>query len=642
MSDPYTSSFCEGVRDLDHVEREGVRIHLVDDHEVERWDGEVTGDTLRGIYHGADGDGAFALIRMAEPQRGRLDACAGIYSMPGGYRFRISVEPRITDTVLRYFDESTGEDRWLFPTSDSTFIAGPTSEAPLPVEHRARVFVNESGQTALEWIGGAERTVGLRQPLDIDTASVAAYVRDFMQDTDVPGVSLAVVTAEGPIWLAAFGKADREREVPATTSTLYQIGSVTKLFTATLLLQLRDEGRLQLDDPVWEHLPDTIPKPSGDGARGITLRHLLTHTSGLPGNPVNRVDVDGVMQPYGVSELYAGLARTHLQSRPGEEWRYSNLGFGLLGHVVEKAGDGAYESLLRSRLLDPLGMRSTAVHLSENVAARLAVHYWPEDTPRHPRPRWRFGDIAGFGGITSNVEDLSRFLAFAMKAGRPGLVPLRGSTVAEMQTPHFMRPGWNDAMGYAWFVSRGGPSGTLLYHGGEVDGHSSFLAFAPVHDIGVIVLANLGGSTADALGRGLMSRRVDRARRQGLATRREAFDLYLDHQWTDAVWALQPVANARPDDGVVWLRLGISLFNERDLEKAVPVFEHAATLGFFPELAMYYIARMQAIRGRDDSAFVWLQRAVDAGLRGASRLTDVPDFRSLQDDPRFSTILQAL
>jgi CubicO group peptidase (beta-lactamase class C family) len=625
---------------FDRVSGDGARIRMHREHESEVWNGDISGNVFRGAFQSAGEHGTFELLHVAEVSTARLRSLEGVYGWPDGKRIRIAYLPRVTDELLSYFDETTGEDQWLFPTTDSTFIAGPTFEQPLPERRRVIFRRGSGGQTRLAWRRDGKPEVSAdRIGLALDTTAVASEVRAFLAERDAPSVAVAVVTAQGVVWSGAFGLADRDASRAATLETPYQIGSVTKVFTAALLLRLRDRGLLQLDDPLGKWLPSDVQLPTGPA--GITLRHLLTHSAGLPGDPVNRQDVDGVMQPYSVRELYAGLRETHLRAAPGREWYYSNLGYALLGHVIERVTGRPFEAVLKSDLLAPLDMLHSSITLEPEAEASLASHYWPEDTIRRRHSRWVFGEVAAFGGLATTATDLAKFVAFEL--GDPAAVdpPLSRETVAESQRPQYVFDGWRQAMGIGWWVRRDPEVGTIVHHGGEVDGHSSYVALSRTHGVGVIVLANLGGPTATDLGEQVLRRTIESARVSGLATRDQAFVLYLDADWADAAWALATVAGARPTDGVAWLRLGVARYRLNRFTVAAEAFERAAALDFFPQQAMYYLARIRSIRGDPDGAFDWLRRAIDAGLGDRGQIERTPELEPLHRDPRWAPLLDS-
>jgi CubicO group peptidase (beta-lactamase class C family) len=282
---------------------------------------------------------------------------------------------------------------------------------------------------------------------------------------------------------------------------------VTKVFTTTLLVQLRDRDRIALDAPVDQYLPAHLETPwrAGEAFARPTLRQLATHRAGLPRNPPNRRDRPGspsVMEPYSIAELYQGLALTTLTFFPGTSWQYSNYGFAVLGHALERATGRPYEALLREQLLRPLGMLDTKISLTAGDLERFAAHYWPK-APRVERQRWMFGEVCAFAGLTSTVPDLARFVAMHLGATAGQTAgPVRGTSLLEMREPvATFRTDKRRGVTLGWFFTDHPQLGRILSHDGEVDGHSAALWLAPQVKTAVIVLANVGGDTAPRLNR---------------------------------------------------------------------------------------------------------------------------------------------
>jgi len=353
------------------------------------------------------------------------------------------------------------------------------------------------------------RTAGHEPQPGLD-AAIDQVVQRFLVDNDIPGAAVGVVRHGQLLYAKGHGVRSVERREPILVNTLFQIGSVTKVFTTTLLLQLRDEGRIALDDPVGTYLPPQVEMPSwnaGEERLMPTLRHLATHRSGLPRDPPNRRDrphSPTVMEPYSIAELYQGLAMTHLLFRPGTARQYSNYGFGVLGHALERTTGQPYEALLHEKLLKPLAMGDTKISLTAEDLARFAAPYWPK-VPRVERQRWIFGEVCAFAGLASTVPDLARFVAMHLGAQAGQAVgPLRGSSVLEMRET-VTTFGTDETRGVTmgWFFEDRPKVGRILSHNGEVDGHSASLWLAPQVETAIIVLANVGSDTAPRLQRAI-------------------------------------------------------------------------------------------------------------------------------------------
>jgi CubicO group peptidase (beta-lactamase class C family) len=342
-----------------------------------------------------------------------------------------------------------------------------------------------------------------------DSAAARNDVEAEMRRGRVPGVQIRVIARDGEVWRLNDGLADIEHKRPMTDETLVQIGSVTKTFTASLIAGLVAEKKLAWTDTLGKTFPDVHMQPE---IAAISLADLASHTSRLPKDPPNRVDVDGTWRPYTRAELYAALADPSLKLVE-PDWNYSNFGFAILGHVVEKATGKPYETVLRERILNPLGMNSTTITLTLQREAALAVHYWPEDNPLKPRPRWRFGEIAGFGGITSTADDLAKFVAYQLNPrGFPNV--LDPQATIGMRTVRIMFPDWKIGFGRPWIEHRDADGTLIVEHAGEVDGHSAMIMFAPAFGIGVAVTANLGQDGAESIAKPVFKRALEVARAQ--------------------------------------------------------------------------------------------------------------------------------
>jgi CubicO group peptidase (beta-lactamase class C family) len=258
--------------------------------------------------------------------------------------------------------------------------------------------------------------------------------------------------------------------------TLFEIGSITKAFTGTLLALEVADGKLALDDPIRKHLPSEVKVP----AKEITLLQLATHRSGLPRLPDNLAPKDATnpYADYGVEDLYHGLETCKLRRDPGTGYEYSNLGMGLLGHVLERRSGRSYEQLVVDRICGPLKMTDTRITLSEDQKRRLAPGHLPT---RKVVPNWDLPTLAGAGALRSTANDLLRFLE----------ANLRGAYAAahEPRAPN---------IGLGWHLLPG-----AVWHNGGTGGYRSFAAFDPKGNHAVVVLGNATSDT-DALGNALL------------------------------------------------------------------------------------------------------------------------------------------
>ena len=291
----------------------------------------------------------------------------------------------------------------------------------------------------------------------------------------VPSFALAVVRDRAVLHFAGAGEQPRP-----DPKTQYRLGSITKTITATLVMQLRDEGFFALDDLLYRHLPGT---PIG----GVTLRQLLGHVSGLQREP------DGPWwERYGrgdVDELLAGLTYEKLSGAPFRRYRYSNLAYGLLGAVLTKVTGQSWAELAGKRVLDPLGMKRTSYHPVEPYARGYVVHALGGTLHEEPRPDT--GAMAPAGQLWSTVTDMAKWAGFLAD---PAPTVLARGTVDEMCSPVALSDleSWTSGHGLGPQLFRVGER-VLVGHGGSMPGYVSHLVVHRRSRLGVIAFANAYG-----------------------------------------------------------------------------------------------------------------------------------------------------
>ena len=305
-----------------------------------------------------------------------------------------------------------------------------------------------------------------------------------------PGLSIGIVHDQELIWARGFGHASLERSERATPETLYRIASITKLFTSTAILQLRDAGKLRLSDPLTQHLPWFKIGEAYPDAPPITIEHLLTHTAGLPRE---------LGFPYWTTSDFPSAedARRRLPEQrtalPTETaWKYSNLGLALAGDVVAAVAAQPFEQYVTERILKPLGMDRTLVKTPPRDAPGLATGY-TRRLPTGVRSETPFTDgrwITPAANMTTSVTDLARFAMLQFRDGPAGGAQvLRGSTLREMHRVHWLEPDWVAGWGLGFRLMRENDR-TLAGHGGRLRGYRTQLQLCPADRIGVIVMIN--------------------------------------------------------------------------------------------------------------------------------------------------------
>ncbi|WP_448114526.1 serine hydrolase [Mesorhizobium amorphae] len=312
------------------------------------------------------------------------------------------------------------------------------------------------------------------------------------------GIVIGVIDANGRRTIAhgRFG-ADDARKVDG--DTVFEIGSITKVFTALALADMVEKGEVSLDDPVAKYLPTNVTVPERDG-KTITLRELAVHMSGLPRLPDNLApkDQDDPYADYTVEQFYSFLSGYKLPRDIGSEFEYSNLGFGLLGHALAARSGTDYEGLITRRIIKPLGMDSTAITLSPALEARF--------TPGHDQslqavPAWRLPTLGGAGALRSSTNDMLTFLEAAMDKRE---TPLKTAFALSETTRRDLGGDGAPQMGLGWMITKVGDD-EMIWHNGGTGGHRSFMGFLVKAKVGVIALSNTSTEIGvDDIGRHLL------------------------------------------------------------------------------------------------------------------------------------------
>jgi CubicO group peptidase (beta-lactamase class C family) len=304
-----------------------------------------------------------------------------------------------------------------------------------------------------------------------------------------PGAAVAIVSGYSGE-TQSFGVEDLARRTPASIATIFQIASLTKPFTAMIVLMLVEEGRIARDEPAAERLR-WLPTLYG----GVTIRQLLSHVSGVP-TDLRRENVD----EFGIDEFRRRFAAAEPRFAPGARWEYSNAGYTLLALIAEQAGGAPFDRLLRRRIFRPLGMRSSAYRAPLVVRPGRATGYdWQQEGWRAAPPVY-----SGWGnsGVETSIADLARFMG-ALQRTRL----LRSASYEQMLAParladgtpvSFPFRGNQASYGFGWFLAER-CGAREVFHGGTIAGFSSTLRWSRFHDKAVAVLCN-GKSGPDRIG----------------------------------------------------------------------------------------------------------------------------------------------
>lgn len=316
---------------------------------------------------------------------------------------------------------------------------------------------------------------------------VAASVRTRVDQGYNASIIVGVVNPGGTTYYA-YGKTSALRGEP-NEKTVYEIGSISKVFTSTLLADMVARGEVALEDPIERYLPSTVTPPTRNG-QSITLAHLATQTSGLPRLPDNFAPADPAnpYADYSVEQMYEFLSGHELRRDIGAEYEYSNLGVGLLGHILALRSGMTYDELVQQRIAAELGMPDTRVALTPGMRDRLATGH----SGQTEVPNWDIPTLAGAGALRSTASDMLVFLAANL-----GLTESR--LHAPMLTTHEARHQAGSPqmrIGLGWHI-RSTEDREIVWHNGGTGGYRTFAGFVAGTRTGVVVLSNTSTSADD-------------------------------------------------------------------------------------------------------------------------------------------------
>jgi CubicO group peptidase (beta-lactamase class C family) len=326
------------------------------------------------------------------------------------------------------------------------------------------------------------------------TGELAAKLSSFVMDNRLPGAVAGVVHGDDLVWSAGAGFADTGTRRPMQPGALFRIASVTKTFTGTAVMQLRDAGRLDLDDPAVAYLPELRGAVSPFApVEAVTIRRMLSHESGLPAAPPG---TDWSVPVY-QGDAALTLARPGeivLRVAPNAAHKYSDLAYQLLGAIVTRVSGVPYSRYLRESVLDPLGMSATGFEpLAGTLLARRATGYgWRTlSDERDPAPDTPL--VWAEGGLWSCAEDLGRWISFQLRAYQNPAADspvLAADSLREMHNPRYLAGhDWTQAWGISWCANRRDDV-TWIHHSGGLPGFTSTVCFDPENNVGGIVLLN--------------------------------------------------------------------------------------------------------------------------------------------------------
>ena len=339
-------------------------------------------------------------------------------------------------------------------------------------------------------------------------AVIDSIYKKYATENHFPAISFGLVVDGQLVYKNSYGYTDVEKKIPATSASLFRIASMSKSFTGMAILKLRDEGKLNLDDPAYLYIPElkNIKYPTADAPQ-ISIRHLLTHGAGFPED-----------NPWGDRQLadndkdlieFIGK-QISFSNPPGIAYEYSNLGFAMLGKIISKVSGMRYQDYIKKNILEPLGMKTTTYEYGDVPADKLAHGYrwlndkWNEETLLHDT---KDGSWGAMGAMISSIDEFANYMAFHIAAWPPNNAkdngPIKRSSVREMHHPWR----WNGFVadykfpdgrtcattaaycyGLGWVKDCDGK--TYISHSGGLPGFGSQWRIMPDYGIGVVAFAN--------------------------------------------------------------------------------------------------------------------------------------------------------
>jgi CubicO group peptidase (beta-lactamase class C family) len=361
----------------------------------------------------------------------------------------------------------------------------PTSEETTPTDEEPTSEVGDDNEDTTDNNGTTP------DPWD----AVATFIEQKRAEANIPGLAVAVTRPGEVVWTGAFGMANLETEVAVTVDTPFMLASVSKTVTAVTVMRAELDNHLTLDDPINLHLPFTVDNPRTDG-EVITLRHLVSHTSGIRDNWSQMPYADGD-SPYTLGSYLEGYlvdggnwynaTENFYNYMPGTTNNYGNIATALAGYVVESATDIPFDDYSQEKILNELNMNHSGWHLEDFDPATVAMPYEYTNGQHEAVGHFGYPDYPD-GQLRSSVSDMARFLAAISNQGQLGeSAVLSPQGTADMLAPQF--PDVDSSQFVFWYASNVA-SRSVVGHGGSDQGVATEMVFSPESGVGVIFMIN--------------------------------------------------------------------------------------------------------------------------------------------------------
>ena len=324
--------------------------------------------------------------------------------------------------------------------------------------------------------------------------SLESMIRQEMEDKQLPAFSIALVDGNQIVWAQGFGYQDPDKKIPATAHTVYRVGSVSKLFTDIGIMQMVEAGKINLDAPVSQYIPDF--RPQNQSTKPITLRELMSHRAGLLREP----PVGNYFDPTEptLEATVRSMNSIQLVYEPGTHSKYSNAGIAVVGYTLQEMSHGSFSEYLKQAVLGPLGMNESAFAAEPDLIRNLAKAYmWSYDGTKFPAPTFQLR-LAPAGCMYSTVTDLAQFLMVLFNGGNASKAQvLKPKTLEQMWTPQFAKPGERTGFGLGFQLSQL-DGHRVIGHGGAIYGFATEVVGMPDEKLGVVTVTTMDAANAVA------------------------------------------------------------------------------------------------------------------------------------------------
>ncbi len=313
--------------------------------------------------------------------------------------------------------------------------------------------------------------------------SLDSLINSSITANKIPGIAVGVVKDGKAILARGYGYANVEDKIPANERTLYQLGSVSKMFTGHVLAKLIQEKHLTLEDTLAHFFPSEMAFPQSPDGQKVTLKHIATHSSEFPRYPENleRVDPDPI-RGYSASALLKGIEQVSINIAIGTRYVYSNFGYGVLGTAMENKMNKDLATLMEEYIFTAYNMNQSSLVFKEDFGDQLAVPYLDVSPLLRTEP-WDMGTLSGAGNVFSSVSDMNSFM----------IALLAQNNVNTIQQTRLFRINDTWHYGLGCFIIDSKKRNThIVYHGGDIDGYASALTLYPEYNLGIIILTNWG------------------------------------------------------------------------------------------------------------------------------------------------------